>query len=113
LYFEFVLASVFPKEGTMRFHLLLVSAIAIFAVSVQAASPRPIPPAPTSLTCSASTASSLGESITNAINSALLPNATNTINNSSKNPYWSFTVPNYCWSNVLGFGLSVSCYPIV
>lgn len=92
----------------MRVQLLLVSAFAIFAASVQAA----IPPAPTSFTCGSSVASSLGEAITNGINSALLPNASNTINNSNKNPYWSFTVPQYCWDNLFGFGQKVSYYLI-
>jgi hypothetical protein len=93
----------------MRVQMLLVSALAIFAASVQAAPPRP--PAPTSFTCGGNAASSMSEAITNGINDALLANSSNTITNSNKNPYWSFTVPQYCWSNLFGFQQSVSYYP--
>lgn len=90
----------------MRVQVLLVVAIAILA-SVQAASPRPKPPAPTSFTCSPTTAATLGDTLTNSINEALLPNATKTITNSKSQPYWQFSVPTYCWDNVFGFGQKV------
>lgn len=87
----------------MRVQLLLVVVSAILA-AVHAAS---VPPAPTSLTCSPKTAASLGSAISDAINQALLPNASNAITKSKSNPYWQFTVPTYCWDNVLGFGYHV------
>ena len=63
------------------------------------------PPVPASFTCNATLAASLSTSITNSLNEALLPNATNTITKGGSKPYWSFTTPHYCWDNVFGFGI--------
>ena len=101
----------------MRAQLVIFAAIAIAVVMqapVQAAPPPPRsrPPTPTSFVCNATTATALGDSITSAINEALLPNATNTKTNSSKNTYYSFTVPKYCFGNLFGYGFEVSSFQI-
>ena len=90
----------------MRVQLLLVLAL---VASVHAASPRPPkPPAPTSFTCNSATASTLASTLTTQINDALLPKSSNTNTTSHSKPYYSFTVPSWCWDNVFGFGYKVS-----
>ncbi len=78
----------------MRMQFLLLLVVITMAASVQARPPGPPrPPAPTSFVCNATTASALGVSITNAVNSALLPKANDANTTSTSKTLWSFGVP--------------------
>lgn len=86
-------------------HNVISFAIAVLLClsSVRSFAQRSPGSSPISIECNATYASTLASELTDAINEALAPNSTKSINKGGSKPYWKITTPNVC--DPLGMGL--------